>query len=166
VLIASTAREFGAEVVVIELDAGRRRAIMDLGFEVLDPRAVDQVAWVTDWTGGAGADVVFEVSGAAAAVLGATDLARVRGRLVIVAIHPDPRPVNLQRVFWRELTIIGARVYQRADYETAVELLTRGVIPADLLITRIEPIGRTMAAFEALSSGQAMKILIDCQTEA
>jgi 2-desacetyl-2-hydroxyethyl bacteriochlorophyllide A dehydrogenase len=166
VLIASTAREFGAEVVVIELDAGRRQAITELGFEVLDPRAVDQVAWVTDWTGGAGADVVFEVSGAAAAVLGATDLARVRGRLVIVAIHPDPRPVNLQRVFWRELTIIGARVYQRADYETAVELLTRGVIPADLLITRIEPIGRTMAAFDALASGQAMKILIDCQTEA
>ena len=165
VLIATTAREFGGEVVVIELDAGRRQAIADLGFEVLDPRTVDQVAWVTEWTGGAGADVVFEVSGAAAAVLGATELARVRGRLVIVAIHPDPRPVNLQRVFWRELTIIGARVYQRADYETAVELLTRGVIPADLLITRIEPIGRTAAAFEALASGQAMKILIDCQTE-
>jgi (R,R)-butanediol dehydrogenase/meso-butanediol dehydrogenase/diacetyl reductase len=108
---------------------------------------------------------VFEVSGAAAAVLGATELAKVRGRLVIVAIHPNPRPVNLHRVFWRELTIIGARVYQRADYETAVELLTRGVIPADLLITRIEPIGRTAAAFEALSSGHAMKILIDCQTE-
>jgi (R,R)-butanediol dehydrogenase/meso-butanediol dehydrogenase/diacetyl reductase len=165
VLIATTAREFGAEVVVIELDADRRRAIADLGFDVLDPRGVDQVAWVTEWTGGAGADVVFEVSGAAAAVLGATDLARVRGRLVIVAIHPEPRPVNLQRVFWRELTLIGARVYQRADYETAVELLTRGVIPADLLITRIEPIGRTMAAFEALASGQAMKILIDCQAE-
>ncbi|WP_120338848.1 zinc-dependent alcohol dehydrogenase [Cryobacterium soli] len=166
VLIATTAREFGGEVVVIELDAARRQAIADLGFEVLDPRAVDQVAWVTEWTGGAGADVVFEVSGAAAAVLGATDLARVRGRLVIVAIHPDPRPVNLQRVFWRELTIIGARVYQRADYETAVELLTRGVIPADLMITRIEPITRTAAAFEALASGQAMKILIDCQSEA
>jgi len=166
VLIATTAREFGGEVVVIELDAARRQAIAELGFEVLDPRAVDQVAWVTEWTGGAGADVVFEVSGAAAAVLGATDLARVRGRLVIVAIHPDPRPVNLQRVFWRELTIIGARVYQRADYETAVELLTRGVIPADLMITRIEPITRTAAAFEALASGQAMKILIDCQSEA
>jgi (R,R)-butanediol dehydrogenase/meso-butanediol dehydrogenase/diacetyl reductase len=163
VLIATTAREFGADVVVIEVDAGRRHAVAELGFEVLDPRAVDQVAWVTEWTAGAGADVVFEVSGAAAAVLGATDLARVRGRLVIVAIHPEPRPVNLQRVFWRELTLIGARVYQRADYETAVELLARGVIPADLLITRIEPIDRTMAAFEALASGQAMKILIDCQ---
>ena len=165
VLIATTAREFGADVVVVEPDARRRQAITDLGFEVLDPRAVDQVAWVTDWTGGAGADVVFEVSGAAAAVLGATDLARVRGRLVIVAIHPDPRPVNLQRVFWRELTIIGARVYQRADYETAVELLTRGVIPADLLITRIEPISRASDAFESLARGHAMKILIDCQNE-
>jgi (R,R)-butanediol dehydrogenase/meso-butanediol dehydrogenase/diacetyl reductase len=165
VLIATTAREFGADVVVVELDAARRRAIAELGFEVLDPRAVDQVAWVTDWTGGAGADVVFEVSGAAAAVLGATDLARVRGRLVIVAIHPDPRPVNLQRVFWRELTIIGARVYQRADYETAVDLLTRGVIPAEQLITRIEPIRNAAAAFAALSGGHAMKILIDCQAE-
>jgi (R,R)-butanediol dehydrogenase/meso-butanediol dehydrogenase/diacetyl reductase len=165
VLIATTAREFGADVVVVELDAARRRAIAELGFEVLDPRSVDQVAWVTDWTGGAGADVVFEVSGAAAAVLGATDLARVRGRLVIVAIHPDPRPVNLQRVFWRELTIIGARVYQRADYETAVELLTRGVIPAEQLITRIEPIRNAAAAFAALSGGHAMKILIDCQAE-
>ncbi|MCU1446336.1 zinc-binding dehydrogenase [Cryobacterium sp.] len=165
VLIATTAREFGGDVVVVELDDGRRQAVADLGFTVLDPRVVDQVAWVAEWTDGVGADVVFEVSGAAAAVLGATELARVRGRLVIVAIHPDPRPVNLQRVFWRELTIIGARVYERADYETAVELLTRGVIPADLLITRIEPISRASGAFEALARGHAMKILIDCQAE-
>lgn len=163
VLIASTAREFGGEVVVIELDANRRQAIADLGFQVLDPRQVDQVAWVNEWTGGAGADVVFEVSGAAQAVLGAPDLAKVRGRLVIVAIHPEPRLINLQRVFWRELTIIGARVYERADYETAVELVARGAIPAELLITRIEPISDTAKAFDALSKGQAMKILIDCQ---
>lgn len=163
VLIATTARAFGGEVVVAELDPQRRQAIADLGFQVLDPRSVDQVEWVNEWTGGAGADVVFEVSGSAGAVLGATDLAKVRGRLVIVAIHPDPRPINLQRVFWRELTIIGARVYERQDYETAVELLENGTIPAELMITRIDPISETAAAFEALSAGGAMKILIDCQ---
>lgn len=166
VLIASVARDFGAEVVVIELDPTRRQAVADLGFEVLDPTNTDQVEWVTSWTGGAGADVVFEVSGAASAVLGATDLAKVRGRLVVVAIHPQPRPINLQRLFWRELTIIGARVYERADYETAVELIASGAIPADQLITSIEPIERTASAFETLGSGLAMKILIDCQSEA
>ncbi|SMH28566.1 2-desacetyl-2-hydroxyethyl bacteriochlorophyllide A dehydrogenase [Rathayibacter oskolensis] len=161
VLIATTAREFGAEVVVVELDATRRAAVAELGFEVLDPRAVDQVAWVDEWTRGAGADVVFEVSGAAAAVLGATSLARVRGRVVVVAIHTEPRPIDLQRVFWRELTLIGARVYERADFETAVELLARGVVPADLLITRIEPLAAVQDAFAELDAGRAMKILID-----
>jgi (R,R)-butanediol dehydrogenase/meso-butanediol dehydrogenase/diacetyl reductase len=166
VLIATTARQFGGDVVVIELDETRRRAVADLGFQVLDPKANDQVAWVNEWTGGAGADVVFEVSGSAAAVLGATSLAKVRGRLVVVAIHPDPRPIDLQRLFWRELTIIGARVYERQDFETAIELLDSGVIPADLLITRIEPISATASAFAALAAGLAMKILIDCQAGA
>ena len=161
VLIATVAREFGAEVVVVELDPTRRGQIAELGFATLDPREVDQVAWVTEWTGGAGADVVFEVSGAAAAVLGATDLARVRGTIVVVAIHPTPREINLQRVFWRELSILGARVYQRQDFETAADLLQRGTIPADVLITRIVPLSETQAAFADLEAGRAMKILVD-----
>ena len=165
VLIATVAREFGAEVAVIELDPARRKAIEELGFTTLDPRETDQVAWVNEWTGNAGADVVFEVSGAAAAVLGATDLAKVRGTLVVVAIHPTPREINLQRVFWRELTILGARVYQRTDFEKAVELLEKGVIPADLLITKIVPLSETQSAFADLESGRAMKILIDVQSE-
>lgn len=164
-LIAVTARHFGADVVVIELDADRRTVAEGLGFLTLDPRETDQEAWVFDWTGGAGADVVFEVSGAAVAVLGATGLARVRGRLVVVAIHPQPTPVNLHAMFWKELTLIGARVYQRADFEMAIELVAAGIIPADVLITRIEPLESLAAAFDTLAAGAAMKILVDCQAQ-
>ena len=161
VLIATVARHAGGDVVVIEPEAGRRAQIADLGFATLDPMATDQVAWVEEWSGGAGADVVFEVSGAAAAVRGATALAKVRGTLVIVAIHPTPREVDLQRVFWRELRLLGARVYQRPDFEAAVELLRDGVIPADLLITSIVPLERTGDAFVELENGRALKILVD-----
>ena len=166
VLIASVAREFGGEVAVIELDANRRAQIAAMGFETLDPRETDQVAWVEEWTGGAGADVVFEVSGAAAAVLGATALAKVRGTIVVVAIHPTPREINLQRVFWRELSILGARVYQRQDFETAVELVARGAIPSDVLITSIVPLSATQDAFADLEAGRAMKILVDVAGQA
>ena len=161
VLIASVARHFGGEVAVIELEPKRRAQIEQLGFATLDPRETDQVAWVEEWTQGAGADVVFEVSGAAAAVLGATALAKVRGTLVVVAIHPIPREIDLQRLFWRELRILGARVYQRPDFETAVELLRDGVIPADLLISRIVALDETAAAFDDLENGRALKILVD-----
>lgn len=162
VLIAAVARAFGGEVAVVELDPKRRKTIADLGFTVLDPLE-DPVAWVEQWTGGAGADVVFEVSGAAAAVLGAVDYAKVRGTLVVVAIHPEPRPINLQRVFWRELRLLGARVYQRDDFDTAVALLDTGAIPADTLITKTVPLSDIQAAFDALTGGEAMKILIDVQ---
>ncbi|WP_370544999.1 zinc-binding dehydrogenase [Herbiconiux sp. VKM Ac-1786] len=161
VLIATVARSIGAEVAVIELDGGRREQVAALGFTTVDPRAVEQTAWVEEWTDGVGADVVFEVSGAAAAVLGATALAKVRGTLVVVAIHPTPREIDLQRVFWRELTIRGARVYQRTDFERAVELVADGTVPAEVLITSRVPLAETQAALEELESGRAMKILVD-----
>lgn len=161
VLIASVARHGGGDVVVIELEPARRAQIENLGFVTIDPCETDQVAWVENWTGGAGADVVFEVSGAAAAVLAATALAKVRGTVVVVAIHPTPREVDLQRVFWRELRLLGARVYQRADFETAVELLRDGVIPAKLLITRVVQLDEIDSAVSDLENGRALKILVD-----
>jgi (R,R)-butanediol dehydrogenase/meso-butanediol dehydrogenase/diacetyl reductase len=164
VLIATVARHFGAEVVVVELDPTRRGQIEALGFATLDPRETEPRDWVEQWTSGAGADVVFEVSGAAAAVLSATGLAKVRGTIVVVAIHPTPREVDLQRVFWRELRLLGARVYQRADFETAVELVSAGVIPSKLLITRVVPLADTRTAFDDLEQGRAMKILVDVQS--
>lgn len=109
-LIATVARDFGAEV-----DDDRRAAVGNLGFRTLDPRAEDQVSAVGAWTGEAGADVMFEVSGAAGAVLGATSLAKMRGTIVVVAIHPQPRPVDLQRVLWRELRISGALLFSGGD---------------------------------------------------
>lgn len=160
VLIASVARHAGADVVVIEVDERRRSQISDLGFATIDPRATDQAEWVQEWTDGAGADVIFEVSGSAAAVAGATGLAKVRGTIVIVAIHPQPRELDLQRVFWRELRILGARVYRREDFERAVELLEAGAIPADALITRIVDLSEAQEAFTDLENGRAMKVLV------
>ncbi|WP_308797796.1 zinc-dependent alcohol dehydrogenase [Agromyces silvae] len=166
VLIASVARATGADVLVIEPDAGRRGRIEALGFATTDPIAGDQVAVVEAWTGGAGADVVFEVSGAAAAVLGATSLAKVRGTLVVVAIHPTPREIDLQRVFWRELSILGARVYERTDFDEAVRLLASGEIPVDAMITDVVPLDGVADAFAELEAGRAMKVLVNVQSGA
>ena len=118
---------------------------------------------VDEWTSGAGAAVAFEVSGSPAGVAMATQVLATRGRLVMVAIHPQPREVDLFRLFWRELSIIGARVYERRDVERAVDLLAQGAIPADELITRVVPIRQINEAFDALEGGGEVKILVDCQ---
>jgi (R,R)-butanediol dehydrogenase/meso-butanediol dehydrogenase/diacetyl reductase len=83
-----------------------------------------------------------------------------------VAIHSVPRELDLFRLFWRELSVIGARVYERRDVERAVDLVTRGEVPADELITRVVPIGRVNEAFDALERGGEVKVLVDCQDDA
>ena len=167
VLIAAVARTVGARVLLSEPDAGRRADAEAWGFETVDPTAPgeagDLLARVDELTGGAGADVVFEVSGAAAAVLTATGLAKVRGTIVIVAIHPRPVPMDLQRVFWRELRVLGARVYEPRDFTRAVELLADGTVPAARLVSRVVPLSEVAEGFATLESGQAMKVLVQVE---
>ena len=118
-LIACVARHAGAHVLLVEIDERRRQLVESFGFETIDPSIPDFETAVRVWTGGNGADVVFEVSGAAAAVRLTTAVAKVHGTIVVVAIHAAPREVDLQQVFWKELTLVGARVYQRSDFERA-----------------------------------------------
>jgi 2-desacetyl-2-hydroxyethyl bacteriochlorophyllide A dehydrogenase len=166
-LIATVATAQGADVLVSEPNPFRRELAASLGLATLDPLVDDVVARVDAWTAGAGADVAFEVSGSAVGLRAVTHALRARGRLVVVAIHSEPVPVDLFRVFWRELELIGARVYERADFERAVELLAEGIIPADRLISTVEPIERAPHAFASLEQGAGvMKVLVDCRPRA
>ncbi|EDY55827.2 MULTISPECIES: alcohol dehydrogenase catalytic domain-containing protein [Streptomyces] len=163
ILIALVARAAGAEVRVVELSAHRRRLAEKLGLTTWDPAADDLAELVGEWTGDAGADVAFEVSGAQGGVDTAVDVLGVRGRLCLVAIHPRPREVNLHRFFWRELTLVGARLYDRTDFERAVTLVAEGTVPAEQLISKVVPMAQAPDAFEALEGGgDVMKILVDC----
>jgi (R,R)-butanediol dehydrogenase/meso-butanediol dehydrogenase/diacetyl reductase len=163
VLIGLVARQRGADVRLVEPDDHRRSVAEQLGLPTWNPVGDDVAGRIAEWTGGAGAGVAFEVSGAAAGVQTAVDALGVRGRLCLVAIHPQPREVNLHRFFWRELTLIGARLYDRNDFEQAVDLVAREVIPADRLISRVVPLAEAEAAFETLErGGNVMKILVEC----
>ena len=165
-LIACVAAAEGAEILVSEPNAYRRAIVTELGLSVIDPADEDLAAKVEAWTGGAGVDVAFEVSGVPAGLTAATHALRVRGRLVVVAIHNQPVAVDLFRVFWRELELVGARVYERQDFERAVELLATRRIPAELLISAVEPLERVADAFGALETGaDVVKVMIDCRAE-
>jgi 2-desacetyl-2-hydroxyethyl bacteriochlorophyllide A dehydrogenase len=162
-LVALVARARGARVLVSEVSAARRSLAADLGLEVVDPAAEDVAARVAEVTETRGADVVFEVSGSAAGALEMTKLASLRGRIVLVAIFPEPQPVHLFDFFWKELELRGARVYEAEDYEAAIALLAEGSLPLDRLITAVEPLDRLPAVFEEHARGStAMKILVDC----
>ena len=162
-LIALVARARGARVLLVEIDHRRRALAESLDFTVLEPGEAVEAA-VGDESSGAGADVVFEVSGSATGILEATKHAAIRGRVVVVAIYPEPKPVALFDLFWKELEVRGARVYEPEDFEAALELLAAGALPIERLLTAIEPITRVPEVFAELLAGrEAMKILVDCR---
>jgi len=163
-LIALVGREAGAAVIVVEVDEERRAMASRLGLTVLNAEGDDVRAEVMERTGGAGADVVFEVSGSKSGALLMTGLSALRGRIVVVAIFAEPVPARLFDLFWSELEVIGARVYEPEDYERAIELVAGGLLPLQELVTSIEPLDRLPGFFEASSTGsRGMKTLIDCQ---
>jgi 2-desacetyl-2-hydroxyethyl bacteriochlorophyllide A dehydrogenase len=166
-MIALVARHAGGTVTIAEINAHRRALAEELGFATVDPSAADLAAVTEERTGGAGADVVFEVSGSTAGAAVMTKLAGLRGRIVVVAIFGGaPPPVNLFDMFWKELTITGARVYEPADYERAIELIASDALPLDRLITSVEPLQRVPELLQTLGGpdATAVKVLVDCQS--
>jgi 2-desacetyl-2-hydroxyethyl bacteriochlorophyllide A dehydrogenase len=162
-LIALVARSKGARVILAEINAARAALTASLGLTVVNPAREDLVAAVRTLTDGAMADCVFEVSGSGPGVEAMTELPRARGRIVMVAIHPQPRPVNLFKFFWSEIRMIGARLYEAPDFDEAIALAAGGGLALDRLITEIRPLDDVAAAFAAIEKRpDGVKTLIRC----
>ncbi|MEX0322431.1 MAG: zinc-binding dehydrogenase [Puniceicoccaceae bacterium] len=162
-LMAMVAKEAGGNVVISEVSEHRLAVAEKLGFTTINPVKDDVAARIFEMTADKGADVIFEVSGSQAGIATMTDVAATRARVVLVAIFPKKPEVDMFRFFWREIELLGARVYQPDDYDRALELIASGAIACEEMITDVQGIESINEAFNALSGNpQAMKSLIKC----
>ncbi len=160
-LVALVARNAGGKVTISEINENRLAYAAKLGFDTMNPTSTDVAKAVHDKTGGKGADIVFEVSGSQPGVDLMTQAAATRGRIVMVAIHASKPSIDLFQFFWRELDMLGARVYRKSDYEEAMKLLSESVVDCDSFITDIKQLDDIQGAFETLTSNpNAMKSMI------
>jgi 2-desacetyl-2-hydroxyethyl bacteriochlorophyllide A dehydrogenase len=110
----------GVPVISIDTDAGRRtlaeRCGADMTFNA-DDHLLDALRQYLDADG---ANVVIEVTGAAAPILTAFQIARTRGRVVLLgSARGDVEQVNFYRDVHRKgLTIIGAHEITRPAHES------------------------------------------------
>ena len=151
--VAACLRYFGAStVIVVENNPERLAVAAKLGCTTIDGTKDDIKARVKELTGGANADFAFDC--AAHPVVQATiaDIIKVHGTIVVVGSYKKPPEVDLLKVEFKELTIIGIRVYERRDFEVAASLLQSGVIDFDLLLTEKAP-EEAPAMFQELLQG-------------
>jgi (R,R)-butanediol dehydrogenase/meso-butanediol dehydrogenase/diacetyl reductase len=134
-----------------------------MGFEAFNPLEGDLVEYVNSQTEGTGADIVFEVTASTPGAKVMTELVRPRGRIVLVGIYTEPQQIALFKFFWRELEMIGARVYEKEDFDKAVELAAGGTMPLESIISGVYDLDDIQAGFESFEgNAAAMKVLIKC----
>ncbi|QCX40350.1 zinc-binding dehydrogenase [Aureibaculum algae] len=162
-LVAMVAKEAGANVIVSEVNEKRIAKAKELGLNAVSPLKIDLVEYVREQTEGRLADVVFEVAGVQPALDVMCEVAGIRGRIVMVAIHGQKKEVDLFKFFWKELKLIGARVYEKEDYEKSIALITTNKLPFEDMITDVQPLSNIQKVFENIDNNpDGMKVLMDC----
>jgi len=163
-LVAMVAKNKGARVIISEVNPVRVALAKELGFETVNPAEINIVEFIERETEGKLADVVFEVAGVQPTVDLMSDIAGIRSRIVMVAIHGQPKNVNLFQFFWKELKLIGARVYEKEDYDEAIRLVTANEMPFEKMITKVAPLKDIQNVFQNIDKNpDGMKVLLDCQ---
>ncbi|USH04333.1 alcohol dehydrogenase catalytic domain-containing protein [Grimontia kaedaensis] len=146
-LIAMVAKEAGASVSIVEVDQERIAFAAELGFSSFDARAPELKETLLNQTKGQGFHAIFDTSGVQAGVDLFTEVAATRARICMVAIHTNKPNIDLFAFFWKELELVGARVYEPEDFEQAIKLLKSKKIDASSMITGIYPLEEIQEAF-------------------
>jgi threonine 3-dehydrogenase len=149
-------------VFTTELNAGRRAMALRMGAdEAIDPSTTDAIARVRSATGGAGADVLLEMSGNPAAIKQGFQMLRAGGRASLLGIPSEPVTLDLlDSVIFKGATVLG--IYGRRMFETWVqmtELLKSGKLNLDPLFGEPLPLSRYAEGFTMLEGGLAGKVI-------
>jgi L-iditol 2-dehydrogenase len=68
--------------------------------------------------------------------------------------------LDSNRIHYGEIEVVGAFSYHPTVHAQALALITRKVIPADLLITHTFSLNETDKAFETAAAGEALKVVV------
>lgn len=165
-LHVQVARLRGAKPVLIGITGPRLELFRqrDLGaWRVLDNLTEDVIAAVRALTDGRGADVAIVANPVKETQAQAVQIVRKRGRIGLFGGLPKADPITAldgNRIHYHELLIMGNFSYHPSMHADALDLLDRGLINADAIITATYPLEQVRQAFEAALAGNALKVVL------
>ncbi|MCC9658052.1 galactitol-1-phosphate 5-dehydrogenase [Rhodopirellula halodulae] len=162
-LAVQAVRAAGAtQVIAVDLNDKRLETAGSLGADVLlRADQVDVPEKVRELTGGRGADVALEVVGATPTVKTAIESVRKGGAVTLVGNVSPTIELPLQSVVTREIRLQGT-CGCNGEYPQCIDLMNRGVINVEPLITAKISLADGPKWFERLYAGDAeqMKVLV------
>lgn len=102
-------------------------------------------------------DVVVEASGSAAGFEMALDLLRPRGTLVLKSTFHGRSEIETARLVVDEISVVGSRC---GRFTPALDLLRRGAIDLDSLVSEEYPLGEGVIAMKRAAKKGVLKVLL------
>ncbi|MEO7412499.1 MAG: zinc-binding dehydrogenase, partial [Opitutaceae bacterium] len=150
-------------IIAVDLAENRLKLALELGAtDTIKSDTVDVAAEVARLTGGRGADHAFEVVGVSPTFNLAITTLRRGGSLVLVGNLAPKVEFPLQIIVNREITLHGSCA-SSGEYPLCLDLISRGVIRVEPMISAVAPLEEGAQWFEKLSAkdgGKFMKVIL------
>jgi L-iditol 2-dehydrogenase len=156
-------RAFGcSKVIALDLEESKLRLAKQMGadqtFLATEP---DLDANLREATEGHGPDIAVEVVGAQKSVLTAINSVRRGGTVTLIGNLAPVVEIPLQTIVTRQLRLLGSCA-SAGEYRECIDLMARGVIDVEPLISAFAPLSEGAAWFSRLSAREPglMKVIL------
>ena len=160
VALASGARSLLiTDVSEYKLDKARQCGL----FHAINARKINIRDAIQAVMGADQADVIFECVGLQETIHDAVQNARKGSDIVVVGVFGVRPEVDMGLIQDRELTVIGTLMYQKPDYERAIDLVANDKLKLGGLVTHRFLFQQYQAAYEMIDNlaGENMKVMIE-----
>jgi L-iditol 2-dehydrogenase len=139
-----------ARVIAVDTDDTRLARARELGAtDTLNPKATDVVEGVKALTNGQGAAVALECVGATEPIQTAIAAVRKGGTVTLVGNVSPEINLPLQSVVSRQIRLQGSCA-SNGEYPACIDLMSRGVIQVDPMISAVAPLQEGPSWFDRL----------------
>ena len=146
---------FGMDVRAARVDCAHQ---LGLGAFNCDDQADERIR---DLTNG-GPDVVIEASGHPEAIERAARLARVGGRVVMVASYHAPAEIKPGRWVTRGISLLPSIAYTPHEFDAALDMIATQRIDVGRLVDATTPLSEIQAVFDRFETqSDAIKVVVD-----
>jgi alcohol dehydrogenase, propanol-preferring len=159
--VVQFAHAAGANVIAVDLRPEKLEAARRLGAcEAVNPSEVPDVGREVRQRTGGGANVALEVVGTPATVTLALSTLRRGGRLCVVGYSDSVVPLPLNRLMFFEYEVTGSLGCRPVDYPRVIEMVRKGTVRLDEVVTATLPLERIGEAADALRNGRGLRTLV------
>lgn len=161
---ALVSRALGLEPLVLEMHPGRRGRAEEEGFATFEPAGEPRevAREVRGRTGGLGAEIVVDCSGAVPALEAALEMTTRGGRIVVAGIPKKPLPLDAGRMVLYERSLHATLGYAN-DLPRVAAMIATGLLEPQSMITRRIPLAETPNELVRLAEnpGDDVKVLVE-----